>query len=398
MPTPGRLARTCFNLVHQHQLVYNTCWEDPRLDREALALGPRDTVVVITSAGCNALDYVLDEPRHVFAVDLNPRQNALLELKQAAIRALDYESFFEMFGRGRLDGWRKVYRTQLRPQLTWSSRGFWDRHPAYFTGSLLRPSLYFHGTTGLVARAVATYLNHVVRVRPDLDALLSASTVEMQREIYDRRLRGQLWRPFLKWLLGQDATLSLLAVPRSQREHLERDYPGGIAGFIEQNVETVMTRLPIADNYFWRVYLTGAYTHECCPEYLKRRNFERLKAGLADRITTYTSSVLSFLRMHPEPISRFVLLDHMDWLCDADISVLAAEWQQIINRAAPGAKALWRSGGTHTDFVDRLRVTLNGRRTSVGSVLRYQHEMAARLHAIDRVHTYGSFHIAEIAA
>ena len=30
-----------FQAVHQHNLVYNTCWEDPRLDRIALALGRR---------------------------------------------------------------------------------------------------------------------------------------------------------------------------------------------------------------------------------------------------------------------------------------------------------------------------------------------------------------------
>ena len=32
---------------------------------------------MITSGGCNALDYLLDEPRRIYAVDMNPRQNAL---------------------------------------------------------------------------------------------------------------------------------------------------------------------------------------------------------------------------------------------------------------------------------------------------------------------------------
>ena len=39
-----------FSLIHGRNLVYNTCWEDPRLDRRALDLGPQDTVLVITSA------------------------------------------------------------------------------------------------------------------------------------------------------------------------------------------------------------------------------------------------------------------------------------------------------------------------------------------------------------
>ena len=60
-----------FNMVHGRNLVYNTCWEDPRLDRVALELGPNDNVLVITSAGCNALDYALDAPNSVHAVDMN---------------------------------------------------------------------------------------------------------------------------------------------------------------------------------------------------------------------------------------------------------------------------------------------------------------------------------------
>ena len=48
-----------FQMVHMRNLVYNTCWEDPRLDRVALELGPDENVLVITSAGCNALDYAL---------------------------------------------------------------------------------------------------------------------------------------------------------------------------------------------------------------------------------------------------------------------------------------------------------------------------------------------------
>ena len=103
-----RIDQRLFDLVHRHNLVYNTCWEDPRLDRVALNLGPDDTVLVVTSAGCNVLDYALTAPRHVYAVDLNPRQNALLELQLAGIRRLDYERFFAFFGSGYLPDARAV--------------------------------------------------------------------------------------------------------------------------------------------------------------------------------------------------------------------------------------------------------------------------------------------------
>ncbi|MCA9016400.1 MAG: DUF3419 family protein, partial [Planctomycetaceae bacterium] len=41
-----RISRKSFQWVHQGNLVYNTCWEDPRLDRQALEIGPEDEILV----------------------------------------------------------------------------------------------------------------------------------------------------------------------------------------------------------------------------------------------------------------------------------------------------------------------------------------------------------------
>ena len=51
-----------FRQVHTKNLVYNTCWEDPRCDRKLLQFNEDSEVVMITSAGCNALAYLLDDP------------------------------------------------------------------------------------------------------------------------------------------------------------------------------------------------------------------------------------------------------------------------------------------------------------------------------------------------
>ena len=121
-----------FQFVHGNNLVYNTCWEDPRLDRQAMEFSANDTVMVITSAGCNALDYLLAGAGKVHAVDMNPRQNALLELKASAIRNLDYERFFQMFGEGRLPNIESIYAAHLRKSLSPLSQKYWDRWIKFF--------------------------------------------------------------------------------------------------------------------------------------------------------------------------------------------------------------------------------------------------------------------------
>ena len=390
------MSERIFNLVHRHNLVYNTCWEDPRLDRQAMQFGPDDNVLVITSAGCNALDYVLTEPNHVYAIDVNPRQNALLELKLSGIRNLDFDSFFEMFGRGRLKNVQNVYHRTLRASLSGPARKYWDRKIVLFDTQRKRP-FYFRGTSGSFAWMINAYIDRVVKMRSQINALLDATSVEQQQAIY-YDMEDRFWTRSVQFAMGRDTTLSMLGVPRPQRQQVEKYYDGGIAKFVRDCVEFALAKLPLADNYFWRVYLTGEYSRDCCPEYLRPENFQRLRHSLADRVSVHTNTVQGFLRDHHVPISRFVLLDHMDWMSGKHFPLLEAEWQAIVDRATPDARIIWRSGGLKTDFVNRARVYVDGQQIQVGELLRYNTALAEQLHARDRVHTYASFYIADVAA
>ena len=48
------------------------------------------------------------------------------------------------------------------------------------------------------------------------------------------------------------------------------------------------------------------------------------KGGLVERISTHTNSVQGFLDRHEGQISRYVLLDHMDWLSSKLFPLLEA--------------------------------------------------------------------------
>ncbi len=122
-----------FNLIHGNRLIYNTCWEDPRIDRQLLKLDSDSRVVVITSAGCNVLDYLLDSPQEIQAVDVNFRQNALLELKLALFARRDFDDLFAMFGRGGCENYQEIYQS-VRDLLSPAAQNFWDQKINYFSG------------------------------------------------------------------------------------------------------------------------------------------------------------------------------------------------------------------------------------------------------------------------
>ena len=83
----GNLQDKAMFALIESAIIYHVSWEDPRIDCELLDLreSKKDTILMLTSGGCNVLDMLLEGPARVVAGDLNPRQNALLELKCAAI-------------------------------------------------------------------------------------------------------------------------------------------------------------------------------------------------------------------------------------------------------------------------------------------------------------------------
>ena len=383
-----------FSAVHQNSLVYNTCWEDPCVDRRALKLSRQSRLLAITSAGCNSLDYALAGAR-VTAVDLNYRQNALLEFKLAAARFLTYRDFFSLFGLGVFPQIAALYNDALRGCLSESARRFWDSHLRSFKGNALYPSFYFSGSSGLFARIINGYINLVPRARAAIDALLHAGNLDEQSYIYESTAKPLFWGKIVRWLVRRNSTLALLGVPPAQRRQVERYYSGGIGAFIEHCIDAVFGRLPLKNNYFWRVYLTGSYSQTCCPEYLKRENFDLLKNEIPDRISITTKSVTEALREASAPFTHLVLLDHMDWLASYNQKSLADEWNAIFAKTERGARIIWRSGGLKVEYVDPLSITVHERPAKVGELLAYDSDLASELHREDRVHTYGSFYIAE---
>lgn len=384
----GRFLKATHDLVFHHvhggQLIYNACWEDPRIDRELLELKADSRVVMITSAGCNALDYLLDGPAEIHAIDVNPRQNAVLELKLALIRRGDFGDLFEFFGIGSHDRYKGVYRA-VRSTLSESARDFWDAKISFFDPSSFKKSFYYHGAAGMAAWLLGGAL---FRAKPNIKnhalCLLDADTLAQQARVY-AQLEPKIWGKLSHWLIRQRMIMTLLGVPEPQIRLIENHYPGGLTAYVKDKLRHVMSELPARENYFWRVYITGSYTLSCCPNYLREENLAKL-AVRAGRVRAHTCTVSDFLKKNPGVYSHYVLLDHQDWLAWHEPAMLAEEWALILANSRPGTRILMRSAGLDLSFVP----------ADVRAKLRFFPERTEPLHLTDRVGTYGSLHFAEV--
>ena len=374
-----------FRRVHGSQLVYNCAWEDPRIDRHLMQFDAKSRIVMITSAGCNVLDYLLDDPAEIHAIDMNFRQNAVLELKMALLNHGDYSALFDLFGRGGSASYRRIYR-DVREALSDVAKAYWDEKIVLFDPASMRRSFYYHGTSGTAAWVMMKALFGARHTLKDLAlCMLDAESVEEQAELY-RHIEPAIWGRLSRWLVRQPALMTMLGVPRPQINLIENQYPGGLAWYVRNKLKRVLTEVPITDNYFWRVYMTGKYEPDCCPSYLARSHMNTI-ADRTARVTAHTTTVSNFLREHPGQYTHFVLLDHQDWLAAHDQEALREEWELIFQNSAPGAKVLMRSAGLSIDFIP----------ADIASRLKFHPLLTEELQRLDRVGTYGSTHFAEVA-
>ncbi|MEO0733086.1 MAG: BtaA family protein [Bacteroidota bacterium] len=372
-----------FERIHGNKLVYNTCWEDPRCDRAMLELNAESEVVMITSAGDNALAYLLDGPRQIHCVDVNPRQNALLELKLAGLQTLGWSVFFDLFGDGRRRDVATTYLRHLRPRLQKDSQEYWDANLHYFKPSGARAGLYFHGSSGVFAWGMRQLLRLDRRLFNEIKALFATRDLDEQRARY-YELEPRLLNRLVGGGLRQRVSLSLVGVPDSQRRFIAEE-AGGLKNYVREAFRRIFVELPVHDNYFYSLYFHGRYALDCCPAYLESVNFQQLAAS-ADRIALHTTTIADFLRRRPGKYSHFVLLDHQDWLAANAPDALQEEWELVMANARPGARILLRSAASRPETVPDF----------VRQRCRFRNDLSTPQARRDRVGTYAGTFLLEV--
>ncbi len=378
----NRLSKRLFKFIHNNYLIYNTCWEDPRCDRKLLNLDESSEVVMITSAGCNALDYLLESPKQIHCVDLNSKQNSLLELKMALFQKGEFDRLFQFFGEGGNKETGNYYKTQLRENLSKEAQGYWDKKISYFNGKGRRKTFYYCGTSGTIAYFAGRYFKLRKSLFRLLESFFQAPSLEYQTQLY-QQIETKLWSRSMEWMVNRKFVMYLAGVPDSQIELFSNKYENGTVGFVQERFENVFTRLPVSENYFYHVYFHGKYSSTCCPNYLKELYFDDIKDRV-DRIQTHTTSMSQFLQDNPGKYSHYILLDHQDWLAFYDKEALEEEWKLILQNSHPGTKILMRSAAEQINFFPEFV------KEQVDFI---PQDDLLQIHNEDRVGTYGSVYV-----
>ncbi len=356
------------------EIVYAQCWEDPRTASRALALRPDDDLLVISSAGCNAIALALEGPRSVTAVDFNRAQSHLLELKLAAIATLDHASLLEFVGvrdsGARLD----AYRDAVRHALADGAREYWDAHPAAIARGVMHAGRFER----YLALFRATALRLMQRPR-DIERLLSLVSLDEQRAFYEATWDNWRWRTLFVLFFGRLVQARVGRHPEFFRYVDVAD----VGAHYRERARHALVDLPVVDNYFVEYILTGGYAGDTrVPPYLGSRANARLRDA-ASRIRVVTADVRQLLSAAaPGAYSAFSFSDIFEWMSPSEHeSVLRA----AIAAARPGARVCY-----YNNLVLRRRPDTLARELDTDDAL------GERLHREDRSFLYRRFAVERV--
>jgi S-adenosylmethionine-diacylglycerol 3-amino-3-carboxypropyl transferase len=328
------------------RLLYSACWEDLSIARRALRISKDGLVVAIGSAGDNAIGLLLDDPRRVVAIDVNPAQTALIELKVAAVRTVP-GTVAEFVGGvpGAVD--RDLTRldryARLRPQLSPEAARYWDAR-----------------TDDIVAGVV-----HAGR--------------------FERYL-AWFRRVLLPVVPGRDVVRTMLAAPDALGRHpafFDEASATRVGSHFLARAADGLTATPIRTNPYVTFILSGSYRlPDAAPEYLRPAN-ATLLAERADRIDVRTCSLLDALRELPDhSVDAFYLSDIFEL---ADPAGYEESLGEIARVGRPGARLCYWN-----NLVERTRPE------SLADRLSAETDLAARLHTEDRAFIYSRLVVEEV--
>ncbi|KAJ2744315.1 hypothetical protein GGI20_003072 [Coemansia sp. BCRC 34301] len=336
--------------------IYGFTWEDPQRDLEVLDLCHGDTIMVITSAGDNALAYAAHQSGlEIHCVDMNPCQNHLLELKLAALCSLDYDTFWRMFGLGLLPEFALTLDLYLSAELSSPAYQYWRRNTCALAprqgllsqlvlGDLSHCNLYTTGYSGVALHCLRV-IAKMFGIHQATQQLATATTLKKQARLWRDTIRRRLFSNFAIRLLDNPMAMwQLMGVPINQWNMLRSE--GSMSQYVRDTLDPVFNSTSCAtSNYFYRLLFARQYSPGCCPDYLTKDGFARLQqavqAGVHPTFHLHTATLLDTLNgMRNGELNKAVIMDHMDWFSSSDADSEVVALARVVRKAG---FVLWRS-------------------------------------------------------
>lgn len=329
-----RLRDVTFQRAFSKIFVYNVLYEDAEVDERYLGVDEDSKVLSISGAGCGVAGMVSKRPTSMDVVDINGHHLALAALKiTAAQRLANYETFYNLFGRGQVAEAKKVIKP-LTAYMPRKMASYWRRHHNRFN-----KNFYDKGLTASTIKVI----RKMVGVDVHFMRMLIAQSPEMRIRSIDTVIAPVFNKPYVKAFVSSPLQLVSLGVNYSQRDRMfEAEAVEDMTGFIVKHFHR-LCNTDLENNWFAWLGLTGQLNHdtpEAVPPYLRPDRHAR-SLHAPTRVRYHRRNLFDLMESAgSDTWSHYTLCDMPDWLPEPTQRHLLNE---ILRTSRDGAIMLYRT-------------------------------------------------------
>ncbi len=299
----------------KNTLNYSTCNEDSLSEINALKIIETDEILCITGSGGRVLNLLTENPKKIIAVDFNPTQNWLLELKIAAMRNLNYIQFSKFIGLRKCKDRLELFKA-IEHNLTKACLRYWKRNKR----SIIKGVLY----QGKLERFLK-YFSNVIKesMCEKVDEILSFTDLEEQKKYYEEEWKNdpnwtQIANFFSSKIREADPTYDL---------YVDKDH--NFEDFIFKILEKGFNSHLIRNNHFLCLIIDGNYERVLkLPICLQEEKYNIIKNNL-HKIKIVTCDIVTYLKnSEVNTIDKFSISDVGGYLSDKQYDKL---YEYMIN-------------------------------------------------------------------
>ena len=320
---------------NKESILFSACQEDSRSELAAFGSLANKRVFAVTAGGGRVLNLLADRPRSITAVDLNPAQNALLELKISAVKNLSHGEYLRFLGVREASDRLAIYERSLRGDVSSGARRFFDGIPKAISAGIL-----FQGKMEKYLRigAKVLKLGHPFGLKNLLDS----------RNLEEQRVAMARWEtPFWKsvaHLVGNKHVIARLSGDPGFYRNLPPKPP--LHEVLYDRVHRHLKHNLLRENSFLQLVLHGRYVYEdVLPIYLNAKTFDQIKSALTETaIDIQTTTVTDALAANRTGFDAFSISDICSYL---DPEPNHRLFELVLSSASPGARLCSRSNIFH---------------------------------------------------
>ena len=261
------MKKNKFNFIR-----YSNCWEDTEIMLQALNV--RNKVCAsIASAGDNTLAMLIDNPKKIYAFDINKTQLYCTELKIACFKCLSYEETLRMLGvKKESKKNRKKLYNKISKYISKDANIYFNTHKSIVLNGIIHCGK-FENYFRIFRKTVIPLFSN----KKTISNFVSLSNQSEQIKFYDEKIDNKRFKTIFKIFFGYKV-MGKLGRDKTFYKYVDEKEKSG--SDIKQRFRNGISNTINKTNPYLNYIINGNFNENCLPVYLKEENFEIIRNNI----------------------------------------------------------------------------------------------------------------------